>query len=795
MLPDELQPDARLIRVRDAALALFTAVAAVVLFFQFRAYVFEDAYITYRYADNLARGVGFVFNPGERVLGTSTPLFTLLLAALRTVGCDVPAAGAAIYAAGLAAAALAGAWVLRRYGHGNLAAVYAVAVLWGAGHSFKYFGMETTLHAALLLAAVTAALRELPVTTGVLLGLAFLTRYDAFLLVAPLFVTLGIARRRVPWRTCLAAAAVALPWLVFAYAYFGSVMPNTLAAKTGQVARLEYMAGSLGRIVDGLAVPLDLVVPVPAALAWTAAAALVAPLLVHTARLARRGVHLVLLLVFPALLWLGYSWIGPPLAHDWYFLPATYFLLLAGLLAWGEALRGRVRGRWPAVLALVLVAASALALPAAVAGERQRRMGTVVYLRRAEAYDLLARWILRHGLQDLRLMTLEPGYLTYVTRNPVIDAMGLVSRDVPLEGSTRERLQKIVDERHPDLLLASGVVLRGLHGPYVPLYHTATKSLYVDAGVLGRHVDELARAWAGGTFGVDADGAALRHPLRVDLDKLTDDWIATGGRDSMVGRPRPLSFRGKKLPGPYLNTSGPRGAQIVASPPIVLDFDALTFRVNAPRRTAVELLVDGQVVLAFAGRDDMGDEMEEVVWPVRSWRGRTAMLRLLDLSGDGYVALDGLASRRFARPLLIDDFETDPRRFGERWASGFGDRPCNSLVLARAYGLAAVLGRATAASLCRQGRGELVSRPLLIDRDRLAMTVLDFGRRKTRVELRCGGEVTHRFEGGRAQLPVGLVWDVSGLRGRQAVLAVVDDDPRLRQGIGIDDVVLFDWEG
>lgn len=27
--------------------------------------VFDDAYITYRYADNLRRGLGLVFNPGE----------------------------------------------------------------------------------------------------------------------------------------------------------------------------------------------------------------------------------------------------------------------------------------------------------------------------------------------------------------------------------------------------------------------------------------------------------------------------------------------------------------------------------------------------------------------------------------------------------------------------------------------------------------------------------------------------------------------------------------------------------
>jgi hypothetical protein len=42
----------------------------------------DDAYITYRYARNIATGVGFVYNAGERVLGTTTPAYTLLMAGL-----------------------------------------------------------------------------------------------------------------------------------------------------------------------------------------------------------------------------------------------------------------------------------------------------------------------------------------------------------------------------------------------------------------------------------------------------------------------------------------------------------------------------------------------------------------------------------------------------------------------------------------------------------------------------------------------------------------------------------------
>src|ERR1700752_3161553 len=42
----------------------------------------DDSYITYRYASNLELGHGFVFNVGERYLGTTAPGFGLLLAFL-----------------------------------------------------------------------------------------------------------------------------------------------------------------------------------------------------------------------------------------------------------------------------------------------------------------------------------------------------------------------------------------------------------------------------------------------------------------------------------------------------------------------------------------------------------------------------------------------------------------------------------------------------------------------------------------------------------------------------------------
>src|SRR5437762_4060818 len=43
------------------------------------AFTVDDAYISYRYARNFARGLGLVYNPGERIEGYTNFLWTLLI--------------------------------------------------------------------------------------------------------------------------------------------------------------------------------------------------------------------------------------------------------------------------------------------------------------------------------------------------------------------------------------------------------------------------------------------------------------------------------------------------------------------------------------------------------------------------------------------------------------------------------------------------------------------------------------------------------------------------------------------
>ena len=91
--------------------------------------------------------------------------------------------------------------------------------------------------------------------------------------------------------------------------------------------------------------------------------------------------------------------------------------------------------------------------------------------------------------------------------------------------------------------------------------------------------------------------------------------------------------------------------------------------------------------------------------------------------------------------------------------------------------------------------GALVSRVFLVDGDNLAFIAFDFGGEATRVDLSVGDEVVRRFSGRDSRSLVSVRWNVAPLRGREAVLSVVDQDQRAEKWIGIDEIALFDEGG
>src|SRR5262249_48693877 len=92
-------------------------------------------------------------------------------------------------------------------------------------------GMETSLVLLGVTAAFLAARAERPWLVGLASGLTALVRPDALLFGGILLLGAGRPRRRSPWRRASIALACMAPWLLFARAYYGSIVPNSILAK------------------------------------------------------------------------------------------------------------------------------------------------------------------------------------------------------------------------------------------------------------------------------------------------------------------------------------------------------------------------------------------------------------------------------------------------------------------------------------------------------------------------------------------------------------------------------------
>lgn len=221
----------------------FTALLARIVYFHFTGFVNDDAFITFRYAENLAHGLGFVYNAGQPVLGTSSPLFTLILACLAIVGFKIPSAALAIslIASGLTAAVIYRfAWHLRFTLFAWLPTI--AYILWPRSLTADTAGMETALFTLLVTAAFYYEAKQLRFYSLGVATLSALTRPEGYLVLGILLL-INLYREPRFWKQQLSVVGLLLlPWLIFATIYFGSPIPNTVLAKAQLLDKLGHFS-------------------------------------------------------------------------------------------------------------------------------------------------------------------------------------------------------------------------------------------------------------------------------------------------------------------------------------------------------------------------------------------------------------------------------------------------------------------------------------------------------------------------------------------------------------------------
>jgi len=459
----------------------------------------EDAYITFRYARNIAQGSGFVYNVGERVLGTTTPLQTLLLAALGPLfGPDtIPTIAAVLMpafgiAAGvLAYTALTGLGISRAGAAAGILLFYLhpLAIRTSLG------GMETPLVLFLMALSLHFLSRKQSVPATIAVALLVLCRVDGLIWAGLVVGVALLSRYRRPLKQAGGFLAVLLPWLVFASLYFGSPLPTSMLAK-GVIrpgredlllqplhfSRLSrfYLSGT-GFGADQPLFPIWLL--------------LLALGLYAVLRTRRR--ELLLLPIFPPL-YAALMYLGRAPTCQWYLAPILFWCLLLGGAGLGHVLTWiasrRADWRFRAITAAV---AAALLVPGFAASVREFPRHAR-HTRRFQENEFGLRrdvgiWLRENTPEDARVAMEAIGYQGYFSDRRVVDMYGLVTPKVveykASTGSNGLIFNRITTELKPDyLVLRSFEVDENRHFNGGKLFETPA-----DRDLFFRHYREAAR--------------------------------------------------------------------------------------------------------------------------------------------------------------------------------------------------------------------------------------------------------------------------------------------------------------
>jgi arabinofuranosyltransferase len=417
------------VRASFAAVALAAALAvyATGCWLVWRQTPIDDAYISFRYAQNLAAGEGLVFNPGERVEGYSGLSWVLLLAAGDVVGAPPP-----VLAKGLGA--LLGAGTLLLVGARRRLPDLLAAILLALSFPFVYHsvnGLETAL-AAFLVAALVLVPPDSAARRGgqhAAATLLVMTRPEGLAAVLLWTGALRIARRAPLGRhhrlVAATAAAAFLLQLAFRGLYHGDWIANSARAKLlpldfalpaglADLTRFVWNTGAWGVLLA--AAVLAAVRPAPedgvedAGAAWPPARAVGLFLLAFALVLAASGGD-----SFP--LWRFYVPLLPPFCH----------LAGRGLarLAPATGARRERPARLVAATAAALVVTASLA--ATVPAQRRAVAAEGTWVRFWSEVGSALGVAVPAGT---RIALCPVGALPYHSGLPVVDMLGLTDRHI-----------------------------------------------------------------------------------------------------------------------------------------------------------------------------------------------------------------------------------------------------------------------------------------------------------------------------------------------------------------------------
>ena len=416
----------------------------------------DDAWIHQTYARNLAELGEWSFIPGITSAGSTSPLWTVILALFHLITKDTPFA--LTYLMGVIWLWLTACFaelIFRRsfpaYKSSFPPAGVLMALEWHlvwAGAS----GMETLLFAALILAVFyliqnTNSWYKYGLA-GLIIGMGVWVRPDALTLLGPLVFIIFLQKSK--WNVRLkeiggSLAAAALPlavYLIFNYLLSGQIWPNTFYAKQTEYASIREIPLLIryGKIIS---LPL------------VGTGALLLPGFLYKSYRSVRTCDVYWLSAI--LWWVGYSLVYAlrlPVTyqHGRYLIPAMPVFLLIGLVGSVEGLWfGKAADYVLRVVKKVWAGAAAIVLVAflVMGGSSYARDVAIINTEMVAA----ARWLNDHTEPDDLIAVHDIGAVGYFTQRRIIDLAGLVTPEVIPFIRDDAKLAQFLDQQQADYLM------------------------------------------------------------------------------------------------------------------------------------------------------------------------------------------------------------------------------------------------------------------------------------------------------------------------------------------------------
>lgn len=412
----------------------------------------DDSWIHLTFARNLAEHGEWSFRPGVPSAGSTSPLWSALLAigfllnlepyiwtyflGLLTMGllslvCEITARRLVLtYATQIP-------WV-------GLFIIFEWHLLWAA-----MSGMETLLHGLIAAVVLTSLMMDSRryLTLGLLTGLSVWVRPDGLTLLGPLVLAVLFNEKdtssclRGLWRVLIGFGGVFLFYLFFNLLIGGTPMPNTFYAKQAEYAVWQGVPLSrrLGELLLQLLVGPSFLL-LPGLVFWAVRS------------VQRRAWGSLLALTWAVGYMLLYMMRLPLYQHGRYIMPAMPIFFLIGLLAVFEFAAGKTfkRYQW-FVSALWNISLAAVTFLFLILGARS--YGHDVALIEQEMVES-ARWAAANLPADAVIAAHDIGALGYFDQHQLIDLAGLVSPEVIPFIRDQARLAEYLDEKNADYLIA-----------------------------------------------------------------------------------------------------------------------------------------------------------------------------------------------------------------------------------------------------------------------------------------------------------------------------------------------------